>query len=330
MSVTIVLAVFGAVAGVALVVVGAWANQRRLREPDVLDDGLARPEASGGAPKPGSTAYTPGRPRSSFAAGTALPAGRGSGPSRPGASVALLIAGVALLGGAAFLVTLHFAGEGGRAEQAQEKPSDVQERVAQLRNKVSKIDDDIREAINREVRQEVELRATQKSLNDLRKEQDAREERLKAMTAALKTQDARVTFEGQDYKREELSRRLLDLTTVVDQQKEAINRTELQLKAQQERLNAIGKDVLELQDEKAKLTALIADLERRLEQGRRRGAEVDQERLQEIERALADIELRFEDARKAGAVKELVKPDAGLDGANLREAVKDAEKRLEK
>jgi hypothetical protein len=231
-------------------------------------------------------------------------------------------------------------GEGPPATRPDNKDTEekrlaqIETRLARLRSvDLNKIDDDIRDAINREVRQEVELRAAQKRLNDMVKDQAAREERLRSMIQALEKRDPILSFDGVSYKREELAKRLADLTAAFNQQKEAIAQAEAGIKSQQEAQSAIGKDVIALQEEKAKLKAQIADLQRRLESFRREQRTVPlddkiKRLIDQIEQDIAEAELRFEKYQKHGRDKEPARP-AAPEGVNDKDAIENAKKALQ-
>jgi len=224
-----------------------------------------------------------------------------------------------------------------------EKKDTPEKRLAQAKVEIAKIDDDIRDRANEEVRVEMELRRTQKALNDQAKEQAGREERLRSMTTALKSQNVLVTFDGLDYKRQELAKRLFDLTTVFNQQKEAIAATETSIKTLQETLNDIGKDVMALKDKKTQLTAKVVEAERSLGQLRREQsanrccdgqpsthADRAEKLLEQVDDGIAEAKLRQQKYQKYGLVKEPVRLDPVAEGVNEEAAIKAAEKALAK
>src|SRR5262249_14906675 len=107
-------------------------------------------------------------------------------------------------------------------------------------------------------------------------------------------------------------------------------------KSQQETLNAIGKDVLALKDEKEELKAQVADLERRVEDRRREqravkgggGPKRSDEWLDQFEQELTAVELRVrvEKFKKPGQVKDAPRQAAPEAGVNVDDAIKAAQK----
>jgi len=177
-------------------------------------------------------------------------------------------------------------------------------RIKQLRLEIARIDRDVDKAINKVVKVEGDRNKLRDDVVALKDKQKERKDELKVLLDAVEAGAATVTFRNSTYAGEELQDRLDNVRKDYENSKETLKLKEQLLKSKNDQLEAADKQIRKITDKKKDLTALVGELELRLEQLRLKqienGIQVNDSQVNRAEALAQEIKDRIaEEDRKA-------------------------------
>jgi chromosome segregation ATPase len=182
----------------------------------------------------------------------------------------VLVAAVAVVVGL-FLVKktelgslMHVWWKDARANLERQVPPEVQ--IKQLKNEIAQIDKDIQKNLGRLAKQEADYEALEKQVATLRGRQEERKTNIRTMIGKLRDEGTqRVSFNGRDYRRSELARKLDSTVSLLESKKEQLKGMENLLQSKKRTLEVSRQRIDEIYNQKEDLTTLVAKLETQVE-----------------------------------------------------------------
>jgi hypothetical protein len=227
-----------------------------------------------------------------------------------------------------------------RVARLDKKIVPPEQRLKELRAEIVKIDDDIRNGVEKVIELELKVRDTGKQVDELGKAQAARLDRIQAMTSALdqKEKGSPVSYDGRNYQPSELKARLDKEVASYEQGKQTLKILQARLDAQRQTLDVVGKRVLSMKDDKEKLIVLAQNLETRLEELRQaqtearmdvRNNHVDRcnELAKKIEADIEQAQMRIKKYQEYG-LTPVPAPTPAVDEKSVADSVEAARKLL--
>jgi len=139
-------------------------------------------------------------------------------------------------------------------------------RIKQLKHEISKIDVDVKSAINNLVRQEASYKMLKDEVDSLKMVQDQRRKDLLVLVGLLEKGPTEVLFDRQTYTSDEAQGKLDFLRTSYETGKGALKAKDDLLKTKAKQLEIADQRIFKIQEKKTELTNLVAKMEAQLEQ----------------------------------------------------------------
>jgi chromosome segregation ATPase len=138
-------------------------------------------------------------------------------------------------------------------------------RIKQLKMEIGKIDNDIRNATNSLVKQEVAYRELKGDVDGLKTVQDQRKKEMLTLIEGLEGHGTKVVFNNQTYSQDVAQIRLGGLKVAFETGSQTLKQKEANLKVKTEQLEVADQRIKRIQSKKEELTTLVAQLEAQLE-----------------------------------------------------------------
>jgi chromosome segregation ATPase len=141
-------------------------------------------------------------------------------------------------------------------------------KVRQLEEEIGKIDKDIRKHVSNLAGMEVEYKKLAKNVEGLKEKQTSLKDDVSAMLKVLDGNDKTtkfVSFNGQDYRRGELTNKLERSVRLLENNKSELRVKEEQLKARKQALEVAHQRIGEMKEQKDNLIVLAEELKTQLE-----------------------------------------------------------------
>jgi len=138
-------------------------------------------------------------------------------------------------------------------------------RIKQLKHEITKIDHDVKTAINNLVRQEASFKMLKDEVDSLRTVQDQRRKDLLVLVDLVEKGPTEVLFKKQTYTPDEAQSQLDYLRTSFETGKEALKAKDQLLKIKAKQLEVADQRIFKIQEKKTELTNLVAKMEAQLE-----------------------------------------------------------------
>jgi len=137
-------------------------------------------------------------------------------------------------------------------------------RIKQLKLEIGKIDNDIKQATNSLVTQEVIYRDLKSDVEGLRAKQDLRKKDMLSLIEALESNSTRVSFREQSYSPEVAQIKLESLKNAFESGKQTLKLMEQNLTVKSQQLELADQRIKKIQSKKEELTTLVGQLEAQL------------------------------------------------------------------
>jgi chromosome segregation ATPase len=138
-------------------------------------------------------------------------------------------------------------------------------RIKQLRMEIGKIDNDIKNAVDKLVTHEVAFEKLKDNVEGLKARQKQRKEEMTALIDALEQENSRVSFKGQNLTAEAGQNKLDALRAEFEIGRESLKVKDQLLKNKGDQLDLAVQAINKIKDKKVELTTLVEKLEAQLE-----------------------------------------------------------------
>jgi len=185
------------------------------------------------------------------------------------------------------------------ARQAMEDRIPAERRIKQLRVEIGKIDGEVKKAVNGLIKLEVSRNELRDEIRQVEKQRDIHKDEVKAMTTAMESATAQVSFQNRTYRRETFQDKLDRAVQQLNTSKETLKSRQQALESKEESLATLDRRIGRMREKKLELTALADKLETKLEELRLKQLEnridVDDSKVSECEALYTKIKRKLEE-----------------------------------